>query len=325
MASDRDPVKMVELFPTTIDFSHLGVTNTASLMPATAYMPNSAIVNNEVTMTSSSTGVAKGETFTVAIGLDLTPGTKIAGFEFFLDYDQNKLRLVPGGINFPANLTSASTGPFFFPLSPKGIDAQGSGDVIELTFTVLDDSEEAAIVLKFDRASTTDDVKIIMPNPSPVVINQPETFTFTSTIIYQPSPTPATVSLYINGSDDPPIATAYTTGDNGAYTLSVPIAPADTRYKLVVTKPGYLSYTIRNLTLADLADTDPIDVRQLAGDVNGDGIINAVDLTQLLSEFNREPVIYKEADIDGNGIVNAADLTYLLAGFNKRAVEIYID
>jgi hypothetical protein len=41
-----------------------------------------------------------------------------------------------------------------------------------------------------------------------------------------------------------------------------------------------------------------------------------------LSEFNREPVNYKEADIDGNGIVNAADLTYLLAGFNKRAVIV---
>jgi hypothetical protein len=58
----------------------------------------------------------------------------------------------------------------------------------------------------------------------------------------------------------------------------------------------------------------------LAGDVNGDGIVNAVDLTQLLSEFNRAPPTLAAADIDGNGIVNAADLTYLLAGFNKRNV-----
>jgi hypothetical protein len=80
--------------------------------------------------------------------------------------------------------------------------------------------------------------------------------------------------------------------------------------------------TLTNLDLADWEDVKTTDIRQLAGDVNGDGVVNAVDLTQLLSEFNREPVNFKEADIDGNGIVNAADLTYLLAGFNKRAVEI---
>jgi hypothetical protein len=45
-----------------------------------------------------------------------------------------------------------------------------------------------------------------------------------------------------------------------------------------------------------------------------------VDLTCLLSEFNRVPLNFPNADIDGNGIVNAADLTYLLAGFNKRNV-----
>jgi hypothetical protein len=68
---------------------------------------------------------------------------------------------------------------------------------------------------------------------------------------------------------------------------------------LTITKPGYLSYTIKNLDLEDWEDVKTTDIRQLAGDVNGDGIVNAVDLTQLLSEFNREPVNFKEADIDG--------------------------
>jgi hypothetical protein len=145
-------------------------------------------------------------------------------------------------------------------------------------------------------------------------------FTHTGAILYQPSPLPAKIELYINGSGGPPIATATTGRDDGAYTLTIPTAPAGTRYTLVVTKPGYLSYTEKNLTLADLEEIKTIDIRQLAGDVNGDGIVNAVDLTLLLSEFNRKPVNFEKADIDGNGIVNAADLTYLLAGFNKRAV-----
>jgi hypothetical protein len=147
------------------------------------------------------------------------------------------------------------------------------------------------------------------------------TTTHTGAILYQPSPLPAKIELYTNASA-PPIATAYTAGDNGAYTLTIPVAPAGTRYTLVVTKPGYLSYTIKNLTLTDLEENKTIDIRQLAGDVNGDGIVNAVDLTCLLSEFNRKPVNHQDADIDGNGVVNAADLTYLLAGFNKRNVVV---
>jgi hypothetical protein len=143
---------------------------------------------------------------------------------------------------------------------------------------------------------------------------------FPGAILYQPSPTPATISPY-NNEDPPPIATATTT-DDGAYTLAVPTPQEGARYKLVITKPGYLSYTIKNLNLAEVAEIETIDIRQLAGDVNGDGIVNAVDLTCLLSEFNREPHNFREADIDGNGIVNAADLTYLLAGFNKRDVVV---
>jgi hypothetical protein len=139
------------------------------------------------------------------------------------------------------------------------------------------------------------------------------------TVLYQTSLTPATITLRNNTNS----STIFTdTADDGSYTLSVPIASADILYTLIITKPGYLSYTIKNLDLADWEDVKTIDIRQIAGDVNGDGIVNAVDLTQLLSEFNRDPLNFENADIDGNGIVNAADLTYLLAGFNKRDVEV---
>jgi len=90
----------------------------------------------------------------------------------------------------------------------------------------------------------------------------------------------------------------------------------------LITKPGYLSYTINNLTLEEIEENTRQDITPLAGDVNGDGIVNAVDLAQLLSEFNRKPAVFWDADIDGNGIVNATDLTYLLAGFNKRNVIV---
>ena len=137
----------------------------------------------------------------------------------------------------------------------------------------------------------------------------------TGTILYQPSPRPATVTLYDSSQN---IIYTATTGIDGTYVLSAPSAGAG--YTLVVTKPGYLSYTIRNLNLSAGGQIKTIDICQLAGDVDGNGVVNAADLTYLLSEFNRFPVNYPNADIDGNGIVNAADLTYLLAGFDKRNV-----
>jgi hypothetical protein len=152
-----------------------------------------------------------------------------------------------------------------------------------------------------------------------IVVSAAQTAAYPGAILYQPSTISAKIELYNSGNTCIALAE---TADDGAYTLSVPTAPAGARYTLVVTKPGYLSYTIKNLDLANWEDEKTIDIRQLAGDVNGDGIVNAVDLTCLLSEFNRDPLKFFDADIDGNGIVNAADLTYLLAGFNKRAVVI---
>lgn len=52
------------------------------------------------------------------------------------------------------------------------------------------------------------------------------------------------------------------------------------------------------------------------GDVNGDRIVNLVDLSTLLSNFGK-PGIRTQGDLDGNGSVNLSDLTQLLANFGK--------
>ena len=172
--------------------------------------------------------------------------------------------------------------------------------------------------------------------------------TISGQILYQPSPRPAKVEL-LDSSGITQLGSAETAAD-GSYTLSLPTAPADTTYTLKITKPGYLSYTIQNFSLTPGERIETINISQLAGDVNGDGVINAEDLTSLLSVFNKPPGDnLQEADIDGNGIVNAVDLTYLafvslrlryalrlslkskilalplaylLAGFNKQDVVI---
>ena len=135
-------------------------------------------------------------------------------------------------------------------------------------------------------------------------------------VLYQTSPIPAQVKLYGGGK----LICSTATEADGSCTLS---ATAGAGYTLVITKPGYLSYTVTNLSLTaaeDIEALETVDLRQMAGDIDGNGVVNATDLTYLLSEFNRDPVIYKYADIDSNGVVNATDLTYLLAGFNKHNV-----
>ena len=139
-------------------------------------------------------------------------------------------------------------------------------------------------------------------------------------ILYQPSTYPAKVELF--DSTESTRFSSADTAENGSYTLIAPAAPSGTLYTLKVSKPGYLSYTIKNFTLTPGEHIENIDISQLAGDVNGDGIVNSIDLTYLLSEFNRAPQKYPNADIDRDGVVNSIDLTYLLAGFNKRNVVI---
>jgi len=132
-------------------------------------------------------------------------------------------------------------------------------------------------------------------------------------LLYQDSDRAATVELY----DSEENLVNYIPTTDSAYTLT---ARPGGGYTMVVKKPGYLSYTIKNLTLTADQDIKTIDIQQLAGDIDGDGYINSVDLTCLLSEYGRAPIIYPNADIDGDGMVNSVDLTCLLAGYGGRNV-----
>jgi len=148
------------------------------------------------------------------------------------------------------------------------------------------------------------------------VLEQNQTANFSGVILYQTPGRAAKVELFDNKGDQ--IATT-ATDEDGAYTLS---APPGTGYTLVITKPAYLSYTIKNLTLTEGEAIETVDFHQLGGDINRDGYVNSEDLVCLISEFGKAPVNYELADIDGDGLVNSVDLTILLAGFNRWNVEI---
>ena len=133
---------------------------------------------------------------------------------------------------------------------------------------------------------------------------------------YQSSTVPATVSLYDKNEN---LVVTTETANDGSYTLS---APEGNGYTLIVTKPGYLSYTIKNLSIIDGQNIAIVDLTVLGGDINGDGLVDATDLTLFLSSYNTgvASVLYPFTDLNGDGIVDATDLTIFLAGYNKSNI-----
>ena len=67
------------------------------------------------------------------------------------------------------------------------------------------------------------------------------------------------------------------------------------------------------------------DAPKLAGDINGDGIVNGKDLTRLRKYLAGQDVQVNEdaLDVNGDGVVNGKDLTRLLKYLAGQDVQIY--
>mgnify|MGYP002752387928 FL=1 len=106
-------------------------------------------------------------------------------------------------------------------------------------------------------------------------------------------------------------------------------------YDLVVTKPGHLSYTVKNvevggtdLDLTTLTGKAYSTITLLCGDIDGNGFINSTDLGIILKGQNYGKSTAtagdKAADLDGNGFINSTDLGIVLQGqhYGKSAVSV---
>ena len=112
-------------------------------------------------------------------------------------------------------------------------------------------------------------------------------------------------------------------------------AVAPGTYDLVVTKPGHLPYTVKNvevggtdLDLTTLTGKAYSTITLLCGDIDGNGFINSTDLGIILKGQNYGKSTAtagdKAADLDGNGFINSTDLGIVLQGqhYGKSAVSV---
>ena len=147
-----------------------------------------------------------------------------------------------------------------------------------------------------------------------------------------------TVTLYQAGSETV-VGTPLTVSGNGAsgsteQEFTIPDVAAG-NYDLVVTKPGHLKYTVKNVTVGNA----PLDltahtnsairaITLLCGDIDGNGFINSTDLGIILKGQNYGKSTAtagdKAADLDGNGFINSTDLGIVLQGqhYGKSAVSV---
>jgi peptidoglycan/xylan/chitin deacetylase (PgdA/CDA1 family) len=121
----------------------------------------------------------------------------------------------------------------------------------------------------------------------------------------------------ITGSTD---ADAVQVGDvNFLYTPSATTV-ASARLQVIVHGAGASGYLDNLDWLSPDGVTIPPVVTPptvIAGDVNGDGTINALDLSTVLSNWNKTGQTLAEGDLNGDGTVNALDLSIVLSNWSK--------
>ena len=138
---------------------------------------------------------------------------------------------------------------------------------------------------------------------------------------YNPN-NPVTVQLIEQGHHEVAYETTIdpTTGSGQKeQNFSFPAVAAGT-YDLVVTKPGHLTYTVKNVVVGDtdldlttLTDKPYSTITLLCGDINGDGSINEDDVSiiRYANNINKSTAVAdnKLADINGDGSVNEDDVS----------------
>lgn len=141
--------------------------------------------------------------------------------------------------------------------------------------------------------------------------------TVSGTVVTASDTATATVDFYTAGTST--LIDSATT-EAGAFSKEVEAGT----YDIVISRPGYLKYTLKNVTVEEAYAVGNITL--LAGDIDSNNIVNTDDLTPIISAFGAQKAEagdYNVAyDIDANNTINTDDLTPVISNFTETATVI---
>ena len=261
-------------------------------VPVMAATVNLGGVGVEESLIISPVGGKYSVTYTEAVGTELTSGQQIA------------LLVVKGVATTPAGLTiSADT--------IRYID-QGVATDTDITFSNFIPSSIPNCTILISGLTGIDGPKII-GYIAAVPVNVSGTITFLSGIINRV----ASITLTeMNMPAYTPSASVFTVQTNTSGQFNIPLVTEGT-YRLVATAQSHAKYTKNNVSIEEL-DISGISGNLLSGDIDNNDVIEFLDLSAILSNYN--PVKTDPADVDGNGVIEFLDLSAILSNYNKNAV-----
>ncbi|HUD03855.1 MAG TPA: polysaccharide deacetylase family protein [Patescibacteria group bacterium] len=94
------------------------------------------------------------------------------------------------------------------------------------------------------------------------------------------------------------------------------VAVTQASLQVIVAGQGITAYLDNAQMFPDAAAVSTLPAT-IAGDLNGDSIVNAADLSLLLTNWNKTGATAAQGDLNSDGAVNAADLSTLLTNWSK--------
>ena len=231
-------------------------------------------------------------TYTEADATELTNGQQIV------------LLVVKGVATTPAGLTISSD-------NIRYID-QGTATDTSISFSNFIPSSIPNCTVLISGLTGIDGPKII-GYIAAVPVNVSGTVSYLSGVINRV----ATITLTeMNIPAYTPTSNVFTVQSNTSGQFNIPLVTEGT-YQLVATAQSHAKYTKNNISVVEL-DISGISGNLLSGDIDSNDVIEFLDLSAVLSNYNQ--VKTDPADVDGNGVIEFLDLSAVLSNYNKNAV-----
>jgi len=272
---------------------------------------HNGISTPSASLTCSTTNVTVGDTFTCTLSVD-PAGKSIAGIDILGDFN-GLLKLNSTTFTELAGPEPISLGGRFVMAGSSGYQITQSGDLATLNFTAT-----GAGTVNFAGTGTAADesnapVSLTLTGPT-ITIQSPDNpwASVSGKIKLDTGINPSrAVATLVDASNN--VIANTPVDSSGNYTFNQ-ITPGT--YTLRISTPGYMT---AQKSVMLVAGENPVpEVTLLAGDLNGDGKIDPLDVASFGKSYktNSPP-----CDLNGDGIVNLFDLTLLARNWRKSPIS----